>query len=295
MINVIDNFYPNAHLGIMALKFLNLPFQATWQSNQQYFHDRMKAYPCWETFYLEKEDTGQKVFKELFKRETNIDILHMITFLRKIKLSELKKQILDENLFNNYVENLKNDGIVNQEKGNEQNGNDTSGNDGNVLEISSTLNDDELEIVVKTRSNKKPSEIVIDGESNSENKIKVIIKDGKGKKLKDEDFSEAENSIKLDLNDNNIISKNTLVGYDEEIKEEKEELEDLVNEFISNKNNDTKKEINKTKKSIKDKEKSKKEYINKNVSKVKVITFLTKNKKKTKTEKTFTITENGVE
>ncbi len=212
-----------------------------------------------------------------------------------IKLSELKKQILDENLFNNYVENLKNDGIVNQEKGNEQNGNDTSGNDGNVLEISSTLNDDELEIVVKTRSNKKPSEIVIDGESNSENKIKVIIKDGKGKKLKDEDFSEAENSIKLDLNDNNIISKNTLVGYDEEIKEEKEELEDLVNEFISNKNNDTKKEINKTKKSIKDKEKSKKEYINKNVSKVKVITFLTKNKKKTKTEKTFTITENGVE
>jgi len=91
MINVIDNFYPNAHLGIMALKFLNLPFQATWQSNQQYFHDRMKAYPCWETFYLEKEDTGQKVFKELFKKETNIDILHMITFLRKIKLSELKQ------------------------------------------------------------------------------------------------------------------------------------------------------------------------------------------------------------
>ncbi len=149
--------------------------------------------------------------------------------------------------------------------------------------------------MVKTRSNKKPSEIVIDGESNSENTIKVIIKDGKGKKLKDEDFSEAENSIKLDLNDNNIISKNTLVGYDEEIKKEKEKLEDFVNEFISNKNKETKKEINQTKKSIKDIEKSKKEYINKNVSKVKVITFLSENKKKSKVEKTFTITENGVE
>ena len=69
----------------------------------------------------------------------------------------------------------------------------------------------------------------------------------------------------------------------------------LLTEFISNKNKETKKKINQTKKSIKDKEKSKKEYINKNVSKVKVITFLSENKKKSKVEKTFTITENGVE
>jgi len=91
MINVIDDFYPKPILGLMALKFLNLPFQGTWQSNQQYFHNREQAYPCYETFYLEQIDYGQAVFKEEFKKHTNIDILHMTTFLRKTKLEELKK------------------------------------------------------------------------------------------------------------------------------------------------------------------------------------------------------------
>jgi hypothetical protein len=91
MINVIDNFYPENVLGILTLKFLNLPFQATWQSNQQYYSDRMQGYPCHETFHLKDNDYGQLIFKEQFKLKTNINILHMQTFLRKTKLKELQK------------------------------------------------------------------------------------------------------------------------------------------------------------------------------------------------------------
>jgi hypothetical protein len=213
-----------------------------------------------------------------------------------IKLGQLKRSILDENLFNNYVEDLKNDGVVNQEKGNEQNGNDTSGNDGNVLEIKSKGSDTSVEIIIETKDKKKPSEIEIDGQSNGDNEIKYIIKKIGGSNIKDDKSSESNINITINYDENDIINPKEINRIQKEIDTVTTNLKTLQSLVKSNGVTDTRIDaIKLTKETLKDFKKELSDYKKGKSDKIKVVTFLTKNQKKTKTEKTFTITENGVQ
>ena len=96
MVNVIDNFYEQNNLGLMVINFLNLHFDATYQSKQiSYGGDRTKGYPCYESKTLTEGDENNpycpyNMLKQTFETKTKIKIIKLRTFFRKTKLQELK-------------------------------------------------------------------------------------------------------------------------------------------------------------------------------------------------------------
>ena len=95
LFNLEDNFYSPSDLGLMVMNFLNLPFVPSHQPNETYFGtDRLKAYPCYETseFKIEKNPYAPfDIFKKTLELKTVLKPFKIKTFLRKTKLSELKK------------------------------------------------------------------------------------------------------------------------------------------------------------------------------------------------------------
>ena len=93
MLTIIEKFYDPNDLGLFSLYFMNLPFNKTHQSKQWPVSDRMQAYPCYESDNLEKSEnqySPYQIFKSTFERKTNKKLYFIESFLRKIKLEELK-------------------------------------------------------------------------------------------------------------------------------------------------------------------------------------------------------------
>ena len=93
MLNIIENFYDPNDLGLFSLYFMNLPFNKTYQSKKFPVSDRMQAYPCYETSALEQSEDEYspfQIFKKTFEKKTNKKLYIIKSFLRKIKLEELK-------------------------------------------------------------------------------------------------------------------------------------------------------------------------------------------------------------
>ena len=94
LFNCIDSFYEPNELGLITISFLNQHFTPSHQSNQIYYSgDRMKGYPCYETSHMTASNNPMNpfnIFKKTFENKTQMQILHIKTFLRKTKLSELK-------------------------------------------------------------------------------------------------------------------------------------------------------------------------------------------------------------
>lgn len=91
MFSLIENFYEPNDLGLIVLGFLNYNFNITYQSDTQYYQDRLQAYPCYETQNFKKDHFVYQKFTNTFQNKTNINVLHCETFLRKVKLNEFKK------------------------------------------------------------------------------------------------------------------------------------------------------------------------------------------------------------
>ena len=97
MFNVIENFYETNNLGLMVMNFLNLSFDATYQSKEvNYGGDRNKGYPCYESKILDKGNGNNpycpyNIFKQTFEKKTQKKIINLKTFFRKTKKEELKK------------------------------------------------------------------------------------------------------------------------------------------------------------------------------------------------------------
>jgi hypothetical protein len=95
MFNVIEDFYHPSDFGLVVANFMNLHWKATYQSKVQlYGGNRFNAYPCHETDIFEKDDNSfstYNILKNTFENKTNIKVLKLKTFLRKIKFKEIKK------------------------------------------------------------------------------------------------------------------------------------------------------------------------------------------------------------
>jgi len=90
MINIIDNFYePNEFNEVVTVAHLN-PYTATYQPNDIFYPDRLKAYPCYETKVLDSQDLLFKTFCSTFEKKSNLKIKAVKTFIRKILNSELE-------------------------------------------------------------------------------------------------------------------------------------------------------------------------------------------------------------
>jgi len=98
LFHCIDNFYEPNNLGLLTLCFMNDHFSQTHQSKDVYYGgDRLKAYPCYESIGYTLKNYNEKnplnptnFFVDTFEKKTNLKILRMLSFFRKIKLSELK-------------------------------------------------------------------------------------------------------------------------------------------------------------------------------------------------------------
>ena len=89
MFHCIDCFYDANDLGLIALNFLNFRFNPSVQSQESHYGgDRLKGWPCHETGEIPKE--LKETFIQTFEKKTNIQILHMTSFLRKTKKSEVE-------------------------------------------------------------------------------------------------------------------------------------------------------------------------------------------------------------
>ena len=94
MFKIIESFYNQSDFGLVASHFINLPFESKYQSSSVPVANRLQAYPCHETVPFEKSEINSsvyKIFKDTFEKQTGEKIIYLKTFLRKIKLSELKQ------------------------------------------------------------------------------------------------------------------------------------------------------------------------------------------------------------
>jgi len=208
-----------------------------------------------------------------------------------VKLGELKKNLVGEENLNKYINSLKKEGIVDQEKENDKNENSekTTENTG-VLEITNTKN----EVIVKTKDNKAPSEIEIDGKKSPDNKIIIEIKAGKNPK-KEYNISESSKTININTEfKEGLVNPEKIKTLNKNITDAKTALQSAEQEYETNPGPNTKSKLRGCKQKLEDAERDLKIYKTDNSDSVKVEAYLSKNKKTTKTNKSFTITENGL-
>lgn len=207
-----------------------------------------------------------------------------------VKLGELKKGLVGSENLEKYINSLKKEGVIDQTKENEKG-----------EETNTTKNSDVLEIVLestdivnaKIKNGKSASEVVVDGKNNEKNSIKIEVKVGSAKD--DATSPSSANIINIIVSKSNnkfkgeIIDSATLKGFEDNVKNKEKDLDDLKNETPVN-NSKIKTAQNELKKSQKELEK----YKSSVSDKVEVTAYLTKNKKTTTVNKTFTITEKGL-
>lgn len=202
-----------------------------------------------------------------------------------IKLSEVKRKILGENATDKLVDDLKNEIPINQEVDSED-GDNTDGDGKNVIEIDS---EKPSEIVIKTKGEKKPREIIIGGKANSKNKLSYKIN-------KEEEVSKDEEIIKVDWTTlSGIVDPTELSELTTSIETAQTKVDLLQSQLTVGPSPPLIKDLKTAKQELKTAKQKLNDYKKNKSDKIKVIGFLSKNKKKTKTVKTFTITENGLE
>ena len=208
-----------------------------------------------------------------------------------IKLGELKKQLVGEENLNKYINSLKKEGIVNQTKDNENSDNGKGSENTGVLDISA---EKPSNIVVKTKDGKAASDVVIDGEKSPDNKIIIEIKAGKNPK---KEYTVSESSKTININTEFIKG----LANPEKLKLLNSKINDALSKYIvlktqkvADNNSVTNAQLKKAENDFNEKEKDLKIYKLDNSDSVKVETYLSKNKKTTTVNKTFTITENGL-
>lgn len=212
-----------------------------------------------------------------------------------VKLGELKKQLVGEENLNKYINSLKKEGIVDQEKENEKNelaekNNENSG----VLEI--TLKGKEI-ILVKTKDGKVAAEIEIDGKKSENNQIVVEFS---ANNTKDEIRGDSnESSIETTIFDvdkfsGKIIDFKTLEEKTIAVNESKSNLENLITQKQNDHSSVTNSEIRQAENNLKETEKELEKYKSSVANSISVTAYLSKNKKTTTVNKSFTITEEGL-
>ena len=208
-----------------------------------------------------------------------------------VKLGELKKQLVGEENLNTYINSLKKEGITNQTKDNENSDNGKGSENTGVLDISS---ENPSNIVVKTKDNKPPSDVVVDGEKSPDNKIIIEIKAGKNPK-KEYTESTASKTINISTEFSKGLAKPEEIKLlTKKITDAKIALQSAEQDQDTNPGPNTKSKFRGCKQSLEDAEKELKNYKSENSDSVKVEAYLSKNKKTSKITKTFTITENGL-
>jgi hypothetical protein len=209
-----------------------------------------------------------------------------------IKLSEIRKKVLDEKGLKQLVEDLKNEGTVKQEKDAENNSDDADGNGDDLLEI---ISDGKSKITIKTKDGNAPKDVIVKGsDPNPSNKLGYKF-NNLDKTLNNVDgVSGSTVDINVNFKTNNLVdptdlgtAESTLSGASQTLETAKTNFKTFKTEPNKKAYEDAQTKYNEAKKDLDEVKKGKKDSI-------KVTAFLTENKSKTRKVKTFTITSQGL-
>jgi hypothetical protein len=151
------------------------------------------------------------------------------------------------------------------------------------------------DIVAKTRGNKKPSETNPTDKENSanvDNQLLMVVKSGSF----DKEVGPL-NIEKLTLNLSEVkdlADVEKIKTYDNNITTRENELSTAKSNFENDKNPTTRKAVKSAENNLKFAQQDKELYLKTTSDKIKVVAYFTKNKGKTKVQKDFTVTANGI-
>ena len=208
-----------------------------------------------------------------------------------VKLGQLKEKLIGKDKVKTIYGSLKTQDTIDQVKQEEKNTNTEQVESDNPIEIVIIGND----IIAKTRGNKKPSETNPTDKENSaniDNELFMVVKSGSF----DREVGPL-NIEKLTLSLSEITNLVTVTGittYNNNITTRENELTTAKVNFENNKNETTKKALQDAEKNLKDTKQLKEAYLKTPNDKIKVVAYFTKNKGKTKVQKDFTVTANGI-
>ena len=207
-----------------------------------------------------------------------------------IKLGQIKENLIGKDKVKTIYGNLKTQDTINQVKQDEKNTDTEQVESDNPIEI--TIED--KNIIAKTKGGKLPSETNPTDKENSandKNELKLKIKVGS----QEEDFSENNKTISKPTSlFTKLITSTEIKNLDLKITTAENELTTAKVNFENNKNPTTDKALKAAEKNLKESKRFKETELKGKETKIKVEAYFTKNKGKTKVQKDFTVTANGI-
>jgi predicted nucleic acid-binding protein len=213
-----------------------------------------------------------------------------------LKLSQLKQQLVGNETLSEIYDGLQKSDTLNQVKENEETDDtdDDGVTDNSFLEMFINGNS---QLIVKTTSGKKPSEIEFkEGKSGSTKEdSEMVVNITFDTKEKEEPGDVATFTYDLYQKNKSLASVTKLKELTDAIKTAMSGVTTAEQFFKANRNNqDARIDYLDSKTTLKQKEKDYKDYLDVSDVKFKVEAFLTEKKNKTRIQKTFTVTENGI-
>jgi hypothetical protein len=209
-----------------------------------------------------------------------------------VKLGQLKEKLIGKDKVKTIYGSLKTQDTINQVKQEEKNSDTDQVESDNPIEIVINGTDN---VVAKTRGGKLPSETNPTGKENSanaENQLFMIVKSGSFNK---EVGPSTGATITFALSEiTNLVTVTGITTYDNNITTRKNELTTAKVNFENDKNPTTQKAVKSAENNLKFAQQDKELYLKTTSDKIKVVAYFTKNKGKTKVQKDFTVTANGI-
>jgi hypothetical protein len=208
-----------------------------------------------------------------------------------VKLGQLKEKLIGKDKVKTIYGSLKTQDTIDQVKQNEKTTDTDQVESDNPIEIVIINN----EIVARTRGNKLPSVTNPTDKENSAdalNQLYMVVKSGS------EDIEVGPNNIvnlTLPISQIKDLAKpSEITTYDNTITTRETELATAKAIFENNKNEKNRKAVKTAENNLKFAQQDKESYLKTKKDKIKVVAYFTKNKGKTKVNKDFTVTANGI-
>ena len=212
-----------------------------------------------------------------------------------LKLGEIKQQLVGQETLSEIYDGLQKSETLNQVKQNDsQDGEEDESNEKSFIKIE--LNDNVVSATMNSGVTPSKTEIKEGKEKsvNDENKLRLNV--FVGNKKQERDFNEITvKSDNLFTKFPDLLNPEVLLSGQTAVDNAQTELTNAENAFKANRNsNQLRKNYNTAKNNLETEQQKFNLSKKGKETKIKVEAFLTKNKKKTKVTKTFTVTENGI-
>jgi hypothetical protein len=208
-----------------------------------------------------------------------------------IKLGQIKENLIGKDKVKTIYGNLKTQDTINQVKEDKKNTDTEQVESDNPIEITIT----KTEIIATTKGNKLPSETNPTDKENSandKNEMKMIIKvGGVNKEVGPTDLVQISELISTFTK---LVKPDEIKDQDQKITTAENELATAKLNFAISKNPTTDKALKVAEKNLKESKRIKETFLKGKETKIKVEAYFTKNKGKTKVQKDFTVTANGI-